>query len=259
MRTVSSLWILTLLVFLSGTPLFAADPLDDLAKDFWSWRAVEQPLSTDDIPRLERPRTWTPDWSPEAVKRYRTQLVEFETRWKSIDPSSWPVPRQVDYRLMGSAIARVRWELEVLRNWQRNPMFYVDQTAGAYFHLLLQPPPFDVARSQLIVATLNAIPGTVEGAKKNLTQPAAPFAGLAIEQLQDIRPRLLKSVRELKPLVEAASARNLDSAAGRAVAALESYRDWITERGPTMSAPTAVGREGYVFFLEHVALLPLHS
>src|ERR1700730_11240972 len=137
MRTVTSHWILTLLVFLSVTPLFAADPLDDLAKDFWSWRAVEQPLSTDDIPRLERPRTWTPDWSPEAVQRYRMQLVEFETRWKSIDRSSWPVPRQVDYRLMGSAIARVRWELEVLRNWQRNPMFYVDQTAGAYFHLLL--------------------------------------------------------------------------------------------------------------------------
>ena len=256
MRTVTSLWILTLLVFLSVTPLFAAEALDELAKDFWSWRAAEQPLSTDDIPRLERPPTWTPDWSPEAVKRYRMQLVEFETRWKSIDPSSWPVPRQVDYRLMGSAIARVRWELEVLRNWQRSPMFYVDQTAGAYFHLLLQPPPFDRPRSQLIVATLNSIPGTVEGAKKNLTQPAAPFAGLAIEQLENVRPRLLKSVRELKPLLEAASARDLDAAAERAAAALESYRDWISERLPTMSAPTAVGREGYVFFLEHVALLP---
>src|SRR3984893_3413385 len=102
MRTVTSLWILTLLVFLSVTPLFAAEPLDDLAKDFWSWRAVEQPLSTDDIPRLERPPTWTPDWSPEAVKRYRMQLVEFETRWKSIDTSSSPVTRQVDYPLMGS-------------------------------------------------------------------------------------------------------------------------------------------------------------
>src|SRR5258707_7955988 len=153
MRTVTFPWILTLLAFLSVTPLFAADPLDDLAKDFWSWRAVEQPLSTDDIPRLERPLTWTPDWSPEAVKRYRMQLGEFETRWKAIDRSSWPVPRQVDYRLMGSAIARVRWELEGLRNWQRNPEFYVDQTAGAYFHLLLQPPPFHRPLSQRTVAT----------------------------------------------------------------------------------------------------------
>src|SRR4030088_1635634 len=192
MRTIRFLWILALPVFLFVTPLFAADSLDDLAKDFWSWRAVEQPLSTDDIPRLERPATWTPDWSAEAVTRYRKQLVEFENRWKSIDPSSLPLPRQVDYRLIGSAIARVRWELELLRNWQRNPMFYVDQTAGAYFHLLLQPPPFDAVRSELIVATLNSIPATLDAAKKNLTQPAAPFARLALTQLQDIRPRLLK-------------------------------------------------------------------
>src|SRR5258708_12952485 len=156
------------------------------------------------------------------------QLVEFETRWKSIARSAWPGPRQVDYRVMGAAIARVRWEVEVLRNWQRNPVFYVDQTAGAYFHLLLQPPPFDRPRSQLIVATLNSIPGTVDGAKKNLTQPAAPFAGLAIQQLQDIRPRLLNSVPPLKPFLEPPSPPDLAPAPDRAVAALESYRDCIS-------------------------------
>ena len=34
---------------------FRADQFDDLARDFWTWRAAEQPISTDDIPRLERP------------------------------------------------------------------------------------------------------------------------------------------------------------------------------------------------------------
>ena len=72
MRTVTSLRILTLLVFLSVAPLCAADPLDDLANDFWSWRAVEQPLSTDDIPRLERPATWTPNSaSPDCERRVK--------------------------------------------------------------------------------------------------------------------------------------------------------------------------------------------
>jgi hypothetical protein len=32
-----------------------ADPLEDLAREFWTWRAVQQPLSHDDIPRIERP------------------------------------------------------------------------------------------------------------------------------------------------------------------------------------------------------------
>ena len=256
MKKVVSAWILALLVFSLATPSLAADSLDALANDFWTWRAVEQPLSTDDIPRIERPPLWVPDWSPEAVDRYRQRLAEFEVRWKNVDPSAWPVARRVDYRLVGSAIARVRWELDVLRNWQRSPIFYVDQSAGAYFHLLLQPPPFSEARSREIVATLSSIPGTVEAAKKNLTHPAAPFARLALGQLQDIGPRLHTSLRELKPLLDAASAREVDSASASAIAALESYRDWITQRLPTMSAETAVGREGYLFFLHQVALLP---
>src|SRR5215467_5327444 len=120
-------------------PAVHADSLDDLARDFWAWRAVEMPLSNDDIPRLERPAGWTPDWSPGAVSMYRKQVGEFEHRWRRLNASTWPVPRQVDYRLVGSAIARARWELEVLGAWRRNPNFYLDQTVGAYVHLMLPP------------------------------------------------------------------------------------------------------------------------
>lgn len=242
-------------ILLSHSFLYA-DSLDDLARDFWTWRATEQPVSTDDIPRLERTAEWLPDWSPAAVTRYRQQLAELEDRWKKIDPSSWSVPRQVDYRLMGSALSRVRWELEVLHNWQRNPAFYVDQTAGLYTYLLLQPPPFDSARTRHIVAALASIPRTLEDGKKNLTQPAAPFARLALNQLRDIRPRVLKSVHELTPLLDPKASRDLDSAVEQAVVAFEAYRDWLTQRLTTMSGETAVGRDGYVFFLKNVALLP---
>ncbi len=32
-----------------------AEELETLAREFWEWRAVAQPLSGDDIPRIERP------------------------------------------------------------------------------------------------------------------------------------------------------------------------------------------------------------
>src|SRR5437868_3230955 len=219
-----------------------ADSLDELARDFWNWRAAEQPISTDDIPRLVRPDSdhWVPDWSPAAASHYRQQLEEFETRWKKLDPATWPIPRQVDYRLIGSAISRVHWELDLTRNWQRNPLFYVDQSLGAYFHLLLQPPPFDANRTRHIVETLASIPRTMEYAKQNLTQPVRPFAGLALDQLQGIRPRLLKSARELKPGLNSASARDLASITDNAIAALHSYRDWLTQRLSSMSPESAV-------------------
>lgn len=233
-----------------------ADALDDLARDFWSWRAAEQPVSGDDIPRIERPAGWLPDWSPAAVARYRQDLEQFEARWKRMDASAWPVPRQVDYRLIGSALARVRWELAVNRSWQRDPGFYVDQTLGAHVLLLLPPPPFDDVRSAQVVATLQSFSRTVAAAEQNLSQPAAPFARLALARLENVRGTLSCSAAALKPLLAPAAARDLDGAASDAAAALESYRAWLSARLPEMAQETAIGRDSYVFFLKNVALLP---
>jgi len=234
----------------------AAGELDDLARDFWAWRAVHQPLSSDDIPRIERPAGWVPDWSQPAVAGCRQALRAFEDHWKKLEVSGWPIPRQVDYRLLGSALARVRWELDITRGWRRNPMFYLDQTLGAIFERLLQPPPIDRARSEEIVSRMAGIPRTVEAAKLNLDQAVAPFARLAIEELKDARPRLLTVARELKPLLAAESAERLEAATEAAIAALESFRGWLEQRLPSLPANTAVGREAYLYFLNRIALMP---
>ena len=106
------------------------DQLQQLASDFWIWRAENQPVSSDDIPRIERPDGWTPDWTHEAIERRRRELIEFTERHQALDARSWPLSEQVDYRLIGSAIARVHWELNVTCGQERNPGFYVDQTLG---------------------------------------------------------------------------------------------------------------------------------
>jgi uncharacterized protein (DUF885 family) len=237
-------------------PALHADTLDDLARDFWAWRAVEMPVSTDDIPRLDRPAGWVPDWSLAAVQSYRKQVSEFEPRWTAIEASQWPVPRQVDYRLIGSAIARARWELDYLGAWQRNPNFYLDQTLGAYFHLLLEPPPFPESRGANIVATLNAFSKILTDARSNLTTPVRPFAELALGQLSEAHPHLLASVHELKPVLDANAQKQIDAAAESAGQALDAYKQWLTEKLPSMSSQTAIGAAGYVYFLKNVALLP---
>jgi uncharacterized protein (DUF885 family) len=248
--------LLAVILLLTMVPLVRADELDDLARDFWNWRATEMPFSTDDIPRLERPSGWVPDWSPAAVAGYRSELMKFEKRWKGMNTSAWPVSRQVDYRLIGSAIARVRWELEITRGWERNPHFYNDQTLSAYYSLLLPPPPFDAARTRDLLKTLASVPATLDYARKNLKEPVRPFAELAISQLKDIRVVMQKSAADLKPLLDPAAPADLDTALEKAIAAWESYRDWLGQRLSSMAANTAVGHENYVFFLKNVALLP---
>lgn len=232
------------------------DNLETLARDFWEWRAREQPLSGDDIPRIERPPDWTPEWSQAAVAERRQELARFKDRWKRLGGRGYSFPRQVDYRLIGSALARVRWELDITRGWQRNPMFYIEQTLGAIFDRLLEPPPFDRVRSREIVRRIASIPRTLENAKANLNAAARPFATLALQELKDVRPRLFEVTARLKPLLATESAEQLDAATERAVSALESFRAWLEQRLPTLPSDTAVGRDAYVFFLKKVALMP---
>ncbi len=149
---------------LSGRSVFAvcpcvfarADSVAELSDSFWQWRAQEQPFSDDDIPRIERPAGLVVDWSPQTITQRLQQLDGFEQRWKALAPSAQtPIHDQVDYRLLGSAVARVRWELSIEQSWKRNPQFYVDQTLGSVFILLLPPPPFSESRQQEIVAALS--------------------------------------------------------------------------------------------------------
>ena len=231
--------------------------LQKLAEDFWTWRAENQPLSYDDIPRIERPPGWVSDWSSQAIERRRQELVDFTKRHQSIDSTSWPISSQVDHRLIGSAIARVRWELDVTRTQDCNPGFYVDQTLGLLFLSLLKPPPFDEERSRGILNTLQGFSRTVAEGQENLAGKAIkPFALAAIEKLADVRRRLTTVAHELSPLLAGVSAAELQTVASDAIAALEEFHDWLNSQLSEMSENTAVGREAYVYFLKHVAIMP---
>src|SRR5205085_11913799 len=115
--------ILIALVSLNGAPAqtkpgsAANESLEKLAGDFWNWRAKYAPFTDDDVNRIERPGG-SRDWSRAAIDGHRKELAELEARWKKIDASGWPIPKQVDYRLIGSALSRVWWELDVNPRWK---------------------------------------------------------------------------------------------------------------------------------------------
>ncbi|MFI5184981.1 MAG: DUF885 domain-containing protein [Vicinamibacteria bacterium] len=234
----------------------SADDLPTLAHDFWTWRAVHQPISADDVPRIARPAGWTPDWSASTVAACRHDLEGLEARWQALADPARPVADQVDYRLMGSALARVRWELDVLRPWRRDPGFYVAQTLGAVVDALLPPTPFTKARSRDVVARLASFTRTLADARANLDQAVGPFAAIAIADLEDIGSRLTTAMTALRPLLADESRAGLDTETKQAVQALEAYRTWLQSRLHALPTEVALGRTPYLFFLRKVALLP---
>jgi uncharacterized protein (DUF885 family) len=232
-----------------------ADSDQKLASDFWAWRARYGQYTGDDVTRMERLAGVMRDWSAASVERQRKDLAAFDVRWKKLDDRGELVAQQVDHRLMGSALARVHWELDVLKRWQRDPNFYIEQTVVPVAEALTVPGPYDEARSREILSRMNNVPAIVEEGKNNLVSPPAPFAQMAIDSLDGIRAKLEQVARTVAPETTVDAAAWL-AAADRAATALEGYRAWLKKALPGLPAQSAIGREKYVWFLRNVALMP---
>src|SRR5216683_2923483 len=168
---------------------FSRPQLDTLSNSFWQWRATEQPFTNDDIPRIERAPNFVVDWSPAAVSRYKNQIADFEKQWRALDIAGASVADQIDYRLLGSAIARVYWELDVVPGWRQNPGFYVDQSLGSVYAALLPPPPIQADRQQQILDRMERIPTTLDAARENLTDMRGPYMRITLASLTNIEAR----------------------------------------------------------------------
>jgi uncharacterized protein (DUF885 family) len=253
--------LLALSLFLAGrsfcqTPIIISDDsqLQKLADDFWTWRARYAPFTGDDVNRIERP-AGTRDWSSAAIEKRRADLGEFQARWRKIETSSWPIPQQVDYRLIRSALARVGWELEINPRWKRDPNFYLDQTLTALAEALTVPAPYDESRSREILTRIENIPSILQQGTENLEKPPAPFATVAIQALEGVRERLQRMASALAASTTLKE-KELDGAVKRAADALEKFRLRLEEILPSLPNKTALGRDAYVFFLKNVALMP---
>ena len=229
-----------------------------LSARFWAWRATEQPFTDDDIPRLERPAGFTQQWSAGAVAGYEQKIGEFERAWRAIDVAGAPVAVQVDWRLMGSAIARVRWELEVNPVWRRNPAFYVDQGLGGVYGLMLPPGPFSSARQRDVVARMESVPRLLNEGRANLTEMRQPYAVVAMEEMDGIEGHMaaFKAGVHAGAGFSAEEITRFDVAEEAAAKAMVAYREWLRPQVAGLKQETAIGREAYLYFLRNVALLP---
>jgi hypothetical protein len=248
-------------ILLFSAPSFTqekSDSITQLASDFWTWRAVYRPFTFDDVPRLEH-AGGIRDWSEAAIAKQRVDLSGFEHRWEAMHPIARTIDvhlsRKIDYRLIGSALARVRWELDVNPRWQRDPTFYIEQTVGALEEEVLPPPPFSEDRSRELVMRAENIPSILEQAKANL-KAVTPFAQLAIDSLSDIDARFTRVEAGVSPLLAGGERARFHAAIAKASTALVEYREWLKLNLSRMKPDFALGEKAYGFFLHRVALLP---
>lgn len=230
--------------------------IQEFAGNFFKWRASEQPCTGDDIPRVERPDNWKPDYSKTALRNYNKAYKNFKEELSGIPKDNWSREDSVDYLLLHSAVERVNWELNVLKRPERDPDFYVYQTVGAVYDLLVISSPMKPERARNIIIRLNSIPKTVNDAEENLTEPVRAFAEIALGNLENIGKRLEETGKALDPIFPDSLKDELGASIKSAAAALESYAGWIKSHINKMLNHYSVGRKGYEYFLRNIALMP---
>jgi hypothetical protein len=226
-------------------PLALNPQLQKLAEAFFNWRQSEQPSAADDITRVERPAGWLPRFGPSDLAIYRVRYREFLDQLSALPREGFSQQDEVDAMLLASAIKRVGWELDVLRVPQRNPQFYLDQTLGSVFELLVLSTPMTAQRLQEIILRLRHFPAVLEDGRANLSESVRPFALVAVENLQGMEPYAGVEQKE-----------DLQEAAATASQALAEYREWLQRNLAGMAGDFGIGPRAYQWFLANVALIP---
>jgi hypothetical protein len=229
----------------------------DLGTELWAWRLPTQFRTSDDIPRVDRPHGWLPTYTAASVEERLERAAGFRERWVAIDRATLTPAGEVDHRLLGAALARVRWECELLRNWERDAVLLASQAIGPYFDLLLRPPPFDDARRRDLHHVLANVPAQLDVARENLTRSGVrPLAAAAVRLLDGIEDALPASVAALAGVVSASEYDVLTGVGGDAADALAGFRGWLQDHLDGFAELSPVGHDGFVWFLRHVALHP---
>jgi len=235
----------------------ADDDVRHLGEDLWAWRLPTQFRTSDDIPRVDRPRRWLPTFTAASVEQRLERAADLRDRWAEIDPAELTPAGEVDHRLLGSALARVQWECEILRNWERDAVLLAEQAIGPYFDLLLRPPPLDAGRREDLHHVLANVPAQLDVAREHLGRAGVrPLAAAAVRLLDGIEDALPASVAALSGVLSSREHDALTGVGADAAAALASFRGWLRDHLESFAELTPVGREGFVWFLRHVALHP---
>ncbi len=216
--------------------------------------------------RLRQPKVvaGVVDYTPTAMTEQRRGLEALRARLAVINPSSWPIPQQVDYHLVRAELNGLDFDHRVVRPWQRDPGLYVDAARRAPY-TDLPAKGEDLARLR---TELQAVPKLLEQARGNLTTASAELTRIAIRQLEmsdginqgePRRPNPPAGVigwyRDLIERLPKHHPELMADARG-ALAAAERFRDWLNQSQPAMKEPAFVGLDNYNWYLRNVRLMP---
>jgi uncharacterized protein (DUF885 family) len=266
--------VITALLFagMSGVSATAASEPDSypvLVKLFQEWREFEHPVMKNNVP----------DYTASAMAAKAAALPQWQKRLDAIDPKSWPVEKQNDYRLVKAEMSGLDFNLRVLLPWARDPAFYVNVWSSRSDVPSREGPvpypevqlynyrfPLDAEAQKDLTAKIGMIPAFLAEAKENLKESNAHDLWVYGEQELRNQSSTLASLEAGTLTVHtladhqhadlSGTGPELRAAVTSARKATDEFVAWLEKLAPTKTGPSGVGKDNYTWYQQNVHFIP---
>jgi len=228
---------------------------EDLVELFADWRAFERPPM----------REGAPDYTAATTSRRHQELKQYQARLQAIDPSGWPVERQVDWHIVRAEMNGMDFNIRILQPWVRDPAYYAivwdaqsdtpdheGPTGHAAIELWKYSYPLSKEGEAKLASELRVVPLLLKQARTNLTGNA-----------RDLWVSGTGSIRKQIPILEALEQRTAKSgselkrALRDAKQAMADFATWLDQQAASKDGPSGIGKDNYTWMLQNVFLIPL--
>jgi len=250
----------------------AASELDGyptLVKLFQQWREFEHPVMKNNVP----------DYSGSAMAAKAAALPRWRKRLDAIDPKSWPIEQQNDYKLVKAEMNGLDFNLRVLSPWARDPAFYVNVFSSRSDIPWREGPvpypeielynyhfPLDADAQKDLTRKIGMIPAFLSEAKENLKASNARDLWVYGEEELRNQSRVLVSLEAgtltVHTLAEhqqadlTGTSPELRAAVATARKATDEFVAWLEKLAPTKTGSSGVGKENYTWYQQNVHFIP---
>jgi uncharacterized protein (DUF885 family) len=241
-----------------------------LVKLFQQWREFEHPVTKNNN---------VPDYSVSAMSAKAAALPGWRKRLDAIDPKSWPIDEQNDYKLVNAEMNGLDFNLRVLRPWARDPAFYVNifpsrsdipwregPVPYPQVELYTYHFPLDAEAQKDLTTKLGMIPAFLAEAKENLKASNARDLWVYGEEELRNQSHTLSSLQAgtltVRTLAEhqhadlSGTGQELTAAVAGARKATDEFVAWLEKLAPTKTGPSGVGEESYTWYQQNVHFIP---
>ena len=188
-----------------------------------------------------------PSGSRAEIQGQVAALKKWEAEVRNFDERSLSAFMAADRQLLLSEIQSLRFNLETLRFWEKNPDVYSSGATNAIFVIMSRKFAPPTERLKSVLARERLIPRSLQAARENLTNPPRVYTEIALQQLPGMVGFFQKDVPEaFRGVTDAALNAEFRKANQTTIDALRSYQAWLmSDLLPRSHGEFRIGAENY--------------